>query len=322
MNQRPLVSIVITTRNRREHLRRALQSCFAQGYDRLEVLVYDDASDDGTAAMVAAEFPAVRLTHVDDNQERLVLRNRAYAEARGKYILTIDDDCYFSETNLVERTVRAFAADERIGVVCLPLIEPLRERPANWRPFSARDGQDLCSFRAGACAFRAEAVLEVAGYREFLVHHQEERDLAMRLLDRGWRIVYCAAPSVVHLFSSQRDVERIATFSIRNSILITYLNVPLLRLPGHLAGTCLMSLLNQGRIGWLTRVRAVAGGLKACLRHRRDRRAITLASYRLSRKLPRHGAEDCEPSACPPVPERGPVAGHREAHLSATPGVV
>src|SRR5262249_42652174 len=53
-------SVVISTRNRCDDLRKALASCIRQTIVP-EILVMDDGSTDGTAEMVRAEYPAVML---------------------------------------------------------------------------------------------------------------------------------------------------------------------------------------------------------------------------------------------------------------------
>jgi GT2 family glycosyltransferase len=61
------VAAVVVTYNRREALRSALVGILAQSRPVNEVIVVDNASTDGTAAMVEADFPSVRLVRMDDN---------------------------------------------------------------------------------------------------------------------------------------------------------------------------------------------------------------------------------------------------------------
>ncbi len=94
MSERPLVSIVIPMRNEAPTIGALLDGVLAQDYpaDRLEVLVVDGASDDGSAATVEAyarRDPRVRLLH---NPRRIVptALNLAIRAARGAVICRID----------------------------------------------------------------------------------------------------------------------------------------------------------------------------------------------------------------------------------------
>ena len=54
-----IISVVIPTYNRRDLLKRALVSVFAQSLPPTEIIVIDDGSTDGTDLMIAKEFPSV-----------------------------------------------------------------------------------------------------------------------------------------------------------------------------------------------------------------------------------------------------------------------
>src|SRR5215212_3365382 len=89
----PSVSIVFLAFNRREQLRESLRRMLVEsGYppDLLEVIVVDNNSDDGTAAMVREEHPEVRLIENEQNQGAAGW-NAGFRIARGDYILILDD---------------------------------------------------------------------------------------------------------------------------------------------------------------------------------------------------------------------------------------
>ncbi len=91
----PLMSVVICTRNRAEHLAWALQCLMEQTLDpkHFEILVVDNNSDDDTAEVVRKAAPAGRIRYVMEPVLGLsVARNRGWREARGQYIGWLDDD--------------------------------------------------------------------------------------------------------------------------------------------------------------------------------------------------------------------------------------
>lgn len=64
---RPLLTIAIPVYNRRSLLKRALESILCQIDDRVEILVSDNASDDGTLEMIQDEYPDIRYSRNEQN---------------------------------------------------------------------------------------------------------------------------------------------------------------------------------------------------------------------------------------------------------------
>ncbi len=92
--QRPFVSVIMPCRNEQAHIRRCLASVLASGYPahRMEILVVDGASSDGTGEIVAEltrTEPRIRLLH---NPQRIVptALNLAIREAAGEVIVRLD----------------------------------------------------------------------------------------------------------------------------------------------------------------------------------------------------------------------------------------
>ncbi len=86
------VSIIIPTRNRRNFLRQALRSASAQTWANTELLIVDEASSDGTANMVAAEFPKLRLIRHDMPRGPGGARNAGLGVTDSDWVLFFDDD--------------------------------------------------------------------------------------------------------------------------------------------------------------------------------------------------------------------------------------
>jgi glycosyltransferase involved in cell wall biosynthesis len=86
----PRASIIITTHNRPERLRRAIASALAAAKDA-EIIVVDDASTDETAH-VCAEIDGIRYLRVERNQGVAGARNIGLIASRGEFITFLDDD--------------------------------------------------------------------------------------------------------------------------------------------------------------------------------------------------------------------------------------
>lgn len=91
--ERPVVSIVIPTRDRCRRLFVAVRSALAQRAVNFEVVVVDDGSQDDTAHMITGLGASrVRLVRNESPQGESGARNRGLAEARGTWVAFLDDD--------------------------------------------------------------------------------------------------------------------------------------------------------------------------------------------------------------------------------------
>lgn len=88
------LSVCIVNWNTKEYLRECLTALLQYPPDgtEMEVIVVDNASADGSAAMVAAEFPAVILIANADNRGYAEGNNQALTQATGEYLLLLNPD--------------------------------------------------------------------------------------------------------------------------------------------------------------------------------------------------------------------------------------
>ena len=104
----PFVSVLLPVRNEGTFIERSLGSVLAQDYpdDRLEVIVADGDSQDGTASSVARLRQSRPNLHLIRNPERIVATglNRAFQQARGDVIVRVDGHCEIA-TDYVRRCV-------------------------------------------------------------------------------------------------------------------------------------------------------------------------------------------------------------------------
>jgi len=88
----PLVSIIVVSYNTREMTLECLRSVFAQTHLPFELIVVDNASSDGSAAAIAAEFQEICLLAETVNHGFAKANNIAAAHASGDYLLLLNPD--------------------------------------------------------------------------------------------------------------------------------------------------------------------------------------------------------------------------------------
>lgn len=282
-------TLVITTKNRKEDLRSALRSAVRQTAN-LEILVMDDGSTDETPELVAREFPGVRLIRSELSVGYIEQRNRAAAQARGRFIVSLDDDAEFPSPNTIEQALGPFS-HPRIGAVAIPYLEP-RLRPGLLRqaPPDAHGLYVTHTFRGTAHAVRRDVFLRLGGYRSVLFHQGEENDFAIRLLDAGYAIGMCDADPLFHHESPRREWSRMDVFGRRNDILFAWQNVPMPYFPVHLFATTMNGMVHGARVRRpLDNIRGIVRGYSDLFLDAAPRMPVRRDTYLLFRRLKKEG---------------------------------
>lgn len=234
---RPRVSVVVLSFNRREILRRGLESVRKQDVPGCELIVVDNASSDGSPDMVRERFPEARLIALDRN-EAIKGRNIGFRAARAELVLSLDDDIELSDPASLRRLCERMEASPDVGAVTLKICEEQTGSDSVeahwWHPLPRAQFQDrellTDHINEAAVLFRAEALDRVGHYDEALFWGGEEWDLCLRLLDAGYRILYHPEP-VLHLaprglLNAQADPRHALLIRNRCSIALRRLPLP------------------------------------------------------------------------------------------------
>lgn len=93
----PKVSIITPAYNAEQYITKAIQSAFSQTEPDIEIIIVDDASTDTTVKTIQAfSDQRLRLLQNDTNRGISYSRNRALAEAKGKWIVPLDADDWYA----------------------------------------------------------------------------------------------------------------------------------------------------------------------------------------------------------------------------------
>lgn len=191
----PLVTVAILSYNRREALRATiakLSEDLDYPSDALEILVADNASEDGSAAMVAEEYPTAQVLQMPENLGAPAL-NRAFAQARGEWVLILDDDCWIDGAAL-KRAVAA-AESNRADLVSFRIRSGLQP------DYYFSDDYNIGLFGFWGCAWLVSrrALGQLGGYDPNIFIWGNEVEFTLRLLDAGYRHLHLPEVVAMHM---------------------------------------------------------------------------------------------------------------------------
>lgn len=218
MSQNDFVSVTIVTYNSGRFIKRCLESVLAQDYPNKEIIVIDNASEDGTADILEQFEGRCRLIYNDRNAGFAAAQNQAIKLSRGDWILTLNPDVLLLP-NFIQALVDAGRVESRIGTVCGKLLTMTAgfEIPAKpvvdstgiyFNPMLRhldRGSQELdnghylqCEYVFGATAaaalYRREMIADISLDGEFFDSdffvYREDADVAWRAQLMGWRCIY------------------------------------------------------------------------------------------------------------------------------------
>jgi GT2 family glycosyltransferase len=116
-----LVSVTLVTYNSGRFIKRCLESVLAQKYPKLEVIVIDNASTDGTPDLLEQFQETCRIFQNSENIGFAAAQNQAIGLANGEWILTLNPDMLLLP-NFIQALVDAGELDRKIGTVCGKLL--------------------------------------------------------------------------------------------------------------------------------------------------------------------------------------------------------
>lgn len=226
----PDLSVIVVNWNTRDILRRCLDSVRAHlsGIPH-EVIVVDNASSDGSADMVAEEFPEVRLIRNVENVGFARANNQAMAVAAGEWFLLLNSDTLMIDDSVL-RLFRRVSHEAGIGVAhCrlqfpdgtlqystyrfpsirlailedlgfYKLLSPARRAATLLAGYWAHDQERDVDWVSGAFMLLPREVFErTLGFSERYFMYGEDMEWGYRIRDAGWRIRFYPQASIVHL---------------------------------------------------------------------------------------------------------------------------
>jgi GT2 family glycosyltransferase len=212
------VSITIVTYNSGRFIKRCLESVLAQAYRNKEIIVVDNASTDGTLAILEQFEDRCRVVLNRANVGFAAAQNQAIKLSRGDWVLALNPDVLLTPY-FIDALVDAARVDSRIGTVCGKLLtmradfglpdEPLVDSTGIYFTPMLRhldrgsqevdnghylNHEYVFGATAAAALYRRQMIHDVSIGGEFFdpdfFAYREDADVAWRAQLMGWRCIY------------------------------------------------------------------------------------------------------------------------------------
>jgi GT2 family glycosyltransferase len=243
-----MFSIIIPNWNGAHHLGTCFEALRRQTYpaDQLEIILVDNASQDGSQALVTERYPFVKLLALPTNRGFTGACNAGFAIATGKYLSLLNNDTEVDPA-WVSEVIAAFDRHPQAGsIASRMMLFDQRDRfhtagdlyrvngiPINRGVWQTDHGQyddeiEVFSACGGSSTYRREALEQTGFLDDELFFSCEDVDLGWRLQLAGWACIYAPRARVYHkLKASGGGSGAVASFHDgRNFIYLIITNYP------------------------------------------------------------------------------------------------
>lgn len=294
-----LFSVVIPNWNGLHFLETCLDALREQTHPQVEVIIADNASEDGSQAFIRERYPEVVLIELPENRGFTGACNAGMQAARGEFVSLLNNDTQV-EPGWVAACVDAFRRHPEAGIIASKMLLFDRRdhlhtagdtfsvdgRPGNrgvWQRDEGQYDEEEYVFSAcgGSSVYRRALLDEVGLLDDDFFFSLEDIDLAWRAQLRGWRCLYTPVAIVYHHLSATGGGVTASYHDGRNLIYVLVKNYPaaLWRKYGWLVVKAQLKIAGDALKAWRgeaarAKLRGMLAGLLGIRRMWRKRREI------------------------------------------------
>src|SRR5215467_2348414 len=258
MPQNDFVSVTIVTYNSGRFIKRCLESVLAQKYSQKEIIVVDNASDDGTVDILEQFEDRCQVVYNSENIGFAAAQNQAIGLSNGDWVLTLNPDVLLLP-NFIQALVDAGQIQPKIGTVCGKLLAMTASFDIPARPLVDSTGiyfnpmlrhldrgsqevdnghylkyEYVFGATAAAALYRREMIDDVSLDGEFFDSdffvYREDADVAWRAQLMGWKSLYVPYARGYHVRKVLPGIRRalppeINMHSVKNRFLMRIKNI-------------------------------------------------------------------------------------------------
>ena len=217
-----IVSVLVVNWNGKQHLEGCFSSLLKQDYSPLEIIMVDNASNDGSVNFMKENFPEVKLVQNNTNIGFGPAVNRGIAEGKGEYLIFLNNDLSL-EPNCISELLKISKKPEVGGAIPKILIHGEKDKINSFgvdvnyigiacpRYIYEKDSDSLKEEEVacgGIFMFRRDVADRLIGFDESIFFYHEDHDLSWRIRLLGLKMVVNPKAIIYHKYHFSRNKDK------------------------------------------------------------------------------------------------------------------
>jgi len=256
----------------------------------MEIIVIDNHSEDKTQEIMMSDFANIKYVRTEKNIGASA-RNIAMKAAKGDIVVTLDDDITGLGEKGIETLVRKFSDDPTLGAANFRVTDS-DGYTCNWvhhcRQEDFYDKEFLTyEITEGAVAFRRKTLDRSGYYSDSFFLSHEGPDLAFRIIESGFKVIYLASVGVTHCFANEgREPWRNYYYDTRNQLWLAVRNFPITYAFVYLGRGLFSMLVYSIRDGYLFYwLKAIVDGIAGLKQAVGERSVLSDATMKIVKRI-------------------------------------
>lgn len=238
------LSIVIPNWNGKHFLKTCLDSLRMQTYPDIEIIIVDNASQDGSQTYIREQYPEVLLIELPENRGFTGACNTGMAAASGEFIALLNNDTEV-DANWAKAVVDGFARHPEVGFIASRMmlfdqrdtfhaagdfyrVDGLPGNRGVWQPNHGQYDREQTVFSAcgGASIYRRGLLDEIGLLDDDFYFSLEDIDLGWRAQLAGYPCLYLPDAVVYHMLSATGGGKTASYYAGRNILFVLIKDYP------------------------------------------------------------------------------------------------
>ncbi|MBX4258436.1 glycosyltransferase family 2 protein [Clostridium estertheticum] len=244
------VSIIIPNYNGLRYIKGCLDSLAKQLFQSFEIIIVDNASQDGSREYISENYPQIKLISLNQNYGFSKAVNEGIKASNCEYVVLLNNDTEV-EKYWLKNLANCIEKDKKIFSCCSKMVQFLHRDKIDdvgdeytilgWA-YKRGDGAILNRYTkservfsscAGAAIYRRNLFEEIGYFDEDFFAYMEDVDISYRANVQGYKNVYCSNAVVYHIGSATSG-SKYNSFKVRlaarNNIYVFLKNMPFFQL--------------------------------------------------------------------------------------------